>query len=335
MTATVSVLSPANIAFVKHWGLSDDDDELPLTGSLSMNMDCCLTHTSVAFYDSEDEISFLSESGQLRRMDAAESDRNAAAYLHLKRMKAHFDEKRGLKVVTKNNFPSDAGLASSASGFSALTASVLTLLDGEFPPHELLVDMTAKAGSYSAVRSLVDHFGLLELGSDKLELKRVNTELELVDLIVLLNPEKKEHSSLDGHPLSKTSPFYEARLQKTPKNLDTALACLEKNNAKGLFEVTSQESLLMHSVMMTSQPALFYWSPETFALLKALEGLKGRLDFGVTVDAGPNVHLICLEQNLPALKDFVFGFLTEQKIKFDFMEARSCQGTRQVDFHLF
>ena len=63
---------------------------------------------------------------------------------------------------------------------------------------------------------------------------------------------------------------------------------------KVLAEIIEHDSNLMHAVMMTSEPVLFYWDPATLQVMKAVQGWRrSGLPAFFTIDAGPNVHVIC------------------------------------------
>ena len=67
-----------------------------------------------------------------------------------------------------------------------------------------------------------------------------------------------------------------------------------KKDFSQLAEVVELDSNLMHAVMMTSIPALFYWEPVSLELIKEIpEWRKEGLQVCYTLDAGPNIHAIC------------------------------------------
>ena len=315
-----SAIAPANIAFVKHWGLSNEG--LPLAGSLSMNLDACTTHSTVEFLPNLEKDEIWMENALLD----PKIGRNQAAYTLIEEFRQHFALKEQAKVLTKNSFPSDSGLASSASGFSALATALLGILGEE--GLEKRIEWTTKSRSFSAPRSLADDFGLLD---QNLSVKPLQTPLKLVSLIVGVSQEKKSHTSLQGHQVAFTSPLQAARLQKTTQNLQKCEEALISGDFPTLMNIIEEETLLLHAVMFTSRPNLIYWEPLTLELLQASQSWKSEIPFAFSIDAGSTVHLIVEEQNLPALRKKVQDWGKAAFI----LEARPCRGAHLTDQHLF
>jgi diphosphomevalonate decarboxylase len=95
--------------------------------------------------------------------------------------------------------------------------------------------------------------------------------------------------------LADTSPFQAARLQDSTRQLEICRSAILNKDFASLSAVTELDSNMMHAVMMTSNPPLFYWQPGSLALMKAVKEWQAEgLDATYTLDAGPNVHLICL-----------------------------------------
>ena len=113
-------------------------------------------------------------------------------------------------------------------------------------------------------------------------------------------------SSTDGHRLAHTSPLQVARVHDAPRRLALCRQAIFGRDFDALADIIELDSNMMHSVMMTSAPALFYWAPATIELMKAIPLLrKGGLPVCYTVDAGPNVHVLCTSN----VKDLVINSL--------------------------
>jgi len=133
---------------------------------------------------------------------------------------------------------------------------------------------------------------------------------ELVDCIAVVSETHKAISSLRGHTLAGTSPLQPARVADTPRRLDLCRKAIMEHNFEVFAQIVELDSNLVHAVMITCTPALFYWMPATLTVMEAVQHWRGQgLPVCYTVDAGPNVHVLCpasavaqLEVNLSALE---------------------------------
>ncbi|MDH3944456.1 MAG: diphosphomevalonate decarboxylase, partial [Anaerolineae bacterium] len=116
---------------------------------------------------------------------------------------------------------------------------------------------------------------------------------DLVDCIAVLTTEHKPTGSTAGHSLAATSPIQAARVADAPRRLDLCRSALIAKDFDAFAEIVEQDSNLMHAVMLTSQPSLIYWQPETLAVMQAVQAWRREgLPACFTIDAGPNVHVI-------------------------------------------
>jgi diphosphomevalonate decarboxylase len=284
----------ANIAFIKYWGNLDDDLRLPVNSSLSMNMDGLYTETTVRWNET-----LISD--QLILNGAEESGKT------LQRVSTHLDIIRrrvGINIYAQvestNNFPMGAGIASSASSFAALTVAAVRATQTEFFEKELTT--IARLGSGSASRSIPD--GFVEWHSGKTHEESFAESIaphdywELEDVIAVVSSEHKKVGSTEGHTSAKTSDLQEARVAGAAKRLEQCKAAILGRDFASFAEVVEYDSNLMHAVMMTSRPALFYWQPTTLAVMQAVRDWRAEgLNVCYTLDAGPNVHCICLRNS--------------------------------------
>jgi len=336
-TYKATAISPANIAFIKYWGWKNENDKaliLPANDSISMNLSNCLTTTTVEFsphFTSDSvKIAFF---GQEKR-EATEKQREKVLH-HVNRLKKTGDITLPVKIVSHNSFPSDAGIASSASAFSALTAATAHALGFAWDTKKLSIE-TRLSGSGSACRSIVDGFAYWQKDTNSencyaYQLKD-ETWWDLADIVVVLDSHSKKISSLDGHQLATTSPYYQVRLQELPARIKKIKQAVEGKDFTRFGTLIEQEAISMHAICMTSQPPLFYWNHGTLEVILALQqwrktGLMGYF----TIDAGPNLHIICqkkdaniLNQRLQALNNVSFTIVNTP-----------CKGTRIIDNHLF
>lgn len=207
------------------------------------------------------------------------------------------------RVDTVNSFPSSAGIASSASGFAALTvagAAALGLgLDLERDAGELS-SLARQSGSGSATRSLLGGFVLWPdpAGGDADDPRAVQLHpaghWPLADVIAVVDAGAKEVSSLGGHRLAPTSPYFARRLELVPERLDSVRRALAERDFARLAAAVEEEAVDLHLVAMSSRPPIFYWSAGTVDVLAAVRRLRAEgLPACSTIDAGANVHVLC------------------------------------------
>jgi diphosphomevalonate decarboxylase len=287
-TATAQAFS--NIAFIKYWGNRDDALRLPSNGSISMNLDGLFTRTTVTF-----SASFGSDSLRIANRPAAGPG--------LERVSRLLDLVRKLagmnlyaEVVSDNNFPSGAGIASSAAAFAALAlaASKAAGLD----LNEAQLSRLARRGSGSACRSVPSGFVEWRAGTadeDSYALSIAPPEQwNLVDCVAIVSAGHKKTGSTEGHALARTSPLQAARVADAPRRLDLCRHAILECDFETLAAVVELDSDMMHAVMMTSTPGLFYWQPASMTVMESVRGWRKKgMPVCYTVDAGPNIHVIC------------------------------------------
>jgi diphosphomevalonate decarboxylase len=289
-THSATALAHPNIALIKYWGNRDNNLRLPSTGSISMNLDGLLTRTTVTFSASLNADS-LCISDKLVTGPGLERVR---LFLDLVRELADTNERA--EVVSENNFPSGTGIASSASAFAALALAGSKAAGLELSEREL--SRLARRGSGSASRSIPGGFVEWYMGkNDKESYAETIAPPEywdLVDCVAILSREHKQTGSAAGHPLASTSPLQEARVADAPRRLDLCRRAILERDFEALAAIVELDSDMMHAVMMTSTPGLFYWKPASVVVMGAVrEWRKRGIPVFYTVDAGPNIHVIC------------------------------------------
>lgn len=295
-----TVRSPSNIAFIKYWGAEDLARAIPANPSLSMTLRSCYSRSTVEWLeeDGEHEIRWRAGDGELETAPPAFAER---VHRHLDVLR-HWSKRGGrFRVATENSFPSAAGMASSASGFSALTLATLGALDLEASPAELSV-LARRSGSGSAARSVMG--GYVEWPTDGDEqasdVRCYARQIagadhwDLRNVIAVVERGAKSTSSLDGHRRARTSPYWPTRQQQLPGRLQAVREAIEQRDLERLGTVVEAEAIDLHCVAMTSEPAIFYWRPATLEVLAAVRAMRrdGVAAFS-TMDAGANVHVIC------------------------------------------
>jgi diphosphomevalonate decarboxylase len=287
---TATALSHPNIAFIKYWGNRDHALRIPSTGSISMSLDGLLTRTRVSF-DPDLTSDRLAINGQPQ--SGVTLERVSALLEHVRRTAG---AKWFAEVRSDNNFPAGTGIASSASAFAALALAASRGVGLELDERGL--SRLARLGSGSACRSIPGGFVEWLAGEDDLTSYAYSIappdHWALVDCIAICSQEHKTTASREGHLLADTSPYQSARVQDAPRRLDLCRRAILDRDFDALAEIMEIDSNLMHAVMMTGRPPLIYWQPSTLAIMFAVSSWrKAGLPVCYTIDAGPNVHVIC------------------------------------------
>jgi diphosphomevalonate decarboxylase len=210
------------------------------------------------------------------------------------------------QVASENNFPMGAGIASSASAFAALSLAASRAAGLELSERQL--SQLARKGSGSACRSVPG--GFVEWKVDACDLDSAAESIappehwDLVDCIAIISQAHKPTGSTEGHSLAYTSPLQVARVEDAPRRLEICRKAILERDFEALAEIMEIDSNMMHAVMMTSQPPLFYWKPETLEVIQSVQAWrKSNLPACYTIDAGPNVHVLCPADYAPQVSE--------------------------------
>lgn len=289
-TRTATSIACANIAFIKYWGNANDALRIPSNGSISMNLDGLLTRTSVSFQPSLpfDELIINGHEVTGRGLE------RVSYILDLVRQKAGI--KDNAEIVSENNFPAGAGIASSAAAFAALAlassrAAGMTLSEAD-------LSRLARRGSGSACRSLPSGFVEWRAGASDEDSFAVSIAApdhwQLADCVAIVSAAHKKTGSTEGHAIAGTSPLQAARVADAERRLDICRDAILNRDFEAFAHILELDSDMMHAVMMTSNPPLMYWQAATVDIFHAVRAWRaGGLPVAYTVDAGPNVHVLC------------------------------------------
>ncbi len=282
-----------NLALVKYWGKRDSRLNLPAAGSLSVTLSRTGSTTSVRFDPSLSEDRFLLQGRYVGGVGLS----RVCALLDLVRELAGIAERA--EVTSVNDVPANSGLATSASGFAALTLAATRAAGLDLSPQALA--SLARRGSGSAARSLFPGFvevlpGQAQDGSDY-AVRSVappdHMDLTIVLAITACGP--KTVGSREGMERTRvTSPYYQAWLETVAQDLDKAKDALERRDFSALGRVAQAQAFRMHAVAMASDPPLLYWEDGTIRLLRAVWTLHEQgIECYPSVDAGPHVFVLC------------------------------------------
>jgi diphosphomevalonate decarboxylase len=291
-----TISAPSNIAFIKYWGARDLERALPLNSSISMTLERCVTQcTAEAIAGNRDEIWLAEANGGFT---SPEPEFLRRVQEHLERVRHWAQSESRFRVATRNTFPSAAGLASSASGFAALTLAAAGALGRSTTSSAELSRLARRSGSGSAARSVLGGYVEWMAGSSEEDCRAVQVadaeHWDLRDVIAVVEIGPKEVPSLEGHRRALTSPYMARRLELLPARLAAVRRAIAERRLDRLGPVLEEEAIDLHLIAMSSHPPVFYWSPGTVAVLRTVRELRQEgLAAWATMDAGANVHVIC------------------------------------------
>ncbi len=286
--------APVNIALIKYWGKRDNELNLPITDSLSVGLKSLGTHTRIAFCDKQDQIVL---NGKLLAAEHPFAQRTSR-YLDLFRTNLNM----GFIIDTKNDVPTGAGLASSASGYAALVLALNALFNWQLDKIQLSI--LARIGSGSASRSLWDGLVHWQAGaradgmdSHGIPLSQTLPNLR-IGLLTLSAKTKPTSSRLGMKQTVEGLSLYPAWKPIVDTHLAQIIPAIDAADITQIGQISEHNALAMHATMMSSFPALCYWLPETLATLhKVWAAREEGLACWATLDAGPNVKLIFAKES--------------------------------------
>ena len=290
-----TAIAQPNIALIKYWGKRDVNRNLPAVGSLSITLSELYTEMQVQLDTTlaADTLTVNGESdaGMLPRISACIDrvlgpDRPSAA------------------VNSRSNFPIAAGLASSASAFAAVTLAAATAGGRSLSKAELAG--FAGRASGSAARSILGGFVELANTADGIDVRMIAApeDWPLRVVVAVTETGAKAVGSTEAMEISRrTSPFYASWVAQQDQDLASARAAIAARDFERLATVAEHNCLKMHSVMWASRPPVVYWNSATMRCLEAVRELQARgLGVFFTMDAGPQVKVVCLPEDAEAAR---------------------------------
>ncbi len=304
----VRVSAPSNIALIKYMGKTNAAKNHPLNSSLSWTLEGLRSEVEIEWReDLEANLWEPMELGQSLHL----TEPGIKKFLgHVDRLKTEFSRSECFIVRSRNSFPSDAGIASSASSFAALTRGVCQMfakLDPNFKlPSTVTQSDLSRQGSGSSCRSFFGPWSLWSMeGAKSLELGAS----DLIHQVVLVDSSIKTVSSSQAHLRCTTSALFSGRKERAETRLNDLIASFKSQDWEKSFQISWAEFWDMHALFETSNPAFGYLKPGTLSVLEAVQShWRTEKDGPVaTLDAGPNVHLLWRANQLIAAQDFAVG----------------------------
>lgn len=321
----------ANIALVKYWGKRDSKLILPQNGSISMTCDGMSTITTVEFSDKYKEHVITINDEELKK---DEKD----IYGHIDRICGLAKIKQKAKIASESNFPVAAGLASSASGLAALTLAATKAAGLSLKEKELSI--LARQGSGSASRSICEgfaewHRGSLDNGSDSYaeSIADKNYWPEFRMIATIVQESKKKVSSRAGMAQTVANcPFYEGWLKTVNHDLDAMRTGIKQKDFTTVGSTAEHNALKMHATMMTTTPPIIYWNPATVEIMHSVHIWRSEdLECYFTMDAGPNVKVLCLQKNEKEIVKKLSALTGVRKT----LVCKPGEGAKLIKEHLF
>jgi diphosphomevalonate decarboxylase len=276
----------SNIALAKYWGKADTVRNLTAVPSLSLTLSALRTVTTVRFDEAlaADELNLGGA-----RVDGRPLQR-ISKLLDSVRARAGVTARASVESV--NDFPTAAGLASSASGFAALAMAAARAAGLELSLAQ--ISGIARAGSASAARSLFGGYVSLGARAESAERVASGQDFPLEMLVAVTVAGEKETASTDGMGHTQnTSPYYAAWVQAAPAMYEQVRSAVFARDFDALGPAVEQSALAMHASMLAARPALIYFAPATLRVMERVRAYRksgGRAYF--TMDAGPHVKVL-------------------------------------------
>lgn len=288
----VSVKSYANIAIIKYWGKADAELMVPATSSISLTLENMYTETRLSPLPSSATGHEFYIAGVLQ--SPAEQEKIAKIIDHYRPEGWGF-----VRVDTVNNMPTAAGLSSSSSGLSALVKACDAYFGLNLPLAELAQE--AKFASGSSSRSF--YGPLAAWDKDTGAIYPVETDLKLAMIMLVLEDKQKPVSSREGMKRCvETSTNFAEWVSQSEQDYKDMLVYLKENDFQKVGELTERNALAMHATTQTASPAFSYLTEQTYEAMDFVRQLRSEGEVCYfTMDAGPNVKVLCLEEDLEKL----------------------------------
>jgi diphosphomevalonate decarboxylase len=313
--------SPSNIAIIKYWGKYGE--QLPRNPSFSFTLSASCTDTRLSYawketLDNDISLEFLFHGEENEAFGA-----KTRAFLERLKPVFPFLTQLNLKIETGNSFPHSAGIASSASGMSALILCLCSLEDHLFGTlkedgaFDRKSSYLARLGSGSACRSI---FGTAAVWGETSDVAGSHNEYAIgvegmlhetfknfQDDILIVSTDEKSVSSRAGHALMEGNPFAEPRYAQARARMHVLMEALKTGDLKTFGEITENEALTLHALMMASQPSYTLMRPASLTIIEKVRAWREATGHPVyfTLDAGPNVHLLYPSDIIHDVRGFI------------------------------
>ena len=335
--------APSNIALVKYWGKKPH--QIPANPSISFTLYNCKTMTTLKF-EKKTSSGFSFEvflEGVLEESFKPKIEQ----FFHRIETYLPFLSSYHFVIETSNTFPHSSGIASSASGMSAL-ALCLMQIERQLNPEistdffNAKVSFLARLGSGSACRSIEGDLIVwgthanIEGSSDLVGIKypyEVHQNFKNYrDTILLVDKGEKQVSSTVGHDLMHNHPFAKQRFAQAHSNLESLISVLKSGDLNAFISIVESEALTLHAMMMSSSPYFILMKPNTLEIINKIWAFRAQTGLYIcfTLDAGANVHVLFPETEAKEIQEFIKSDLTMHCQNGHFIEDKLGQGAQPI-----
>ncbi|MUP44716.1 diphosphomevalonate decarboxylase [Gramella sp. BOM4] len=343
----VSWQAPSNIALVKYWGKKEN--QIPANPSISFTLNDCRTTTRVVYSKKERPAAIGDFDFSFYFEGRPKEDFKPKIQSFFKRIQQYcpYLKDFSFEIHSENSFPHSSGIASSASGMSALALCVMEIEKRLYPEMDAeyfnkKASFLARLGSGSACRSIDG--GLVVWGDhEKIEnssdLFGVSYPYEVHDIfktyrdtILLVDKGEKQVSSTVGHGLMHGHPFAESRFEQAHKNLERLIPVLKNGNIEEFIKIVESEALSLHAMMMSSEPYFILMKPNTLEIINKIWSFREEMKVPVcfTLDAGANVHVLYPQESESKVLEFINNELVAYCQNEQYICDQVGQGAKQL-----
>lgn len=306
----ITARAHTNIALVKYWGKENEELIIPANSSLSLTLDEFYTDTSVHFDESlsSDEVTL---NGKVIE------DEKITNFMDIIRKKANINA--FARIESTNHVPTSAGLASSASAYAALAAAGSKAYGLNLSQKGL--SRLARRGSGSATRSIFGGFAAWNKGTDDESSYGYSIEdpvkMDINMIAIILDNQPKKISSRKGMKISiKTSPYYQSWIKQTTADFQIIEEAIKENDFTTLGKTAELNAMRMHSLTLSSDPSYLYINADSLKVINMVKELRENdVECYYTMDAGPNVKIICQSDKISAITDKLSDKFSNNQIK--------------------
>jgi len=311
--------SPSNIALIKYWGKKSG--QIPANASLSFTLKESVSETTIEYSPikgKESTIDFFLDGEPHEKFSE-----KIKAYFESISNVMPFIRQLDFTIKSKNTFPHSAGIASSASGMSAIALCLCDIekkyFDSDSSEEKFFqrASYFARLGSGSACRSI--YGGVVLWGeidgirnTSNMFASTIGTAVDNIfenfhDSILIVDSAQKMVSSTVGHSLMNDNVFASGRFKQANDNIKQLLQILKSGKLNDFIKVVESEALTLHSMMMTSNPYFLLMKPNTISIIEKIWEFRKVTETPVcfTLDAGPNVHLLYPAKYALKVKKFI------------------------------
>ncbi|KOY72965.1 diphosphomevalonate decarboxylase [Apilactobacillus kunkeei] len=306
----ITARAHTNIALVKYWGKENEELIIPANSSLSLTLDEFYTDTSVLFDESlsSDEVTL---NGKVIE------DEKITKFMDIIRKKSNINA--FARIESTNHVPTSAGLASSASAYAALAAAGSKAYGLNLSKKGL--SRLARRGSGSATRSIFGGFAAWNKGTDDESSYGYSIEdpvkMDINMIAIILDNQPKKISSRKGMKISiKTSPYYQSWIKQTTADFQIIEEAIKENDFTTLGKTAELNAMRMHSLTLSSDPSYLYINADSLKVINMVKELRENgVECYYTMDAGPNVKIICQSDKISAITDKLSDKFSNDQIK--------------------